>query len=284
MFWRLNDCARMLLASFLMAFAGGCGAHTVSNHQLAAELAAVNSAAERADLKTVKDNRKIIYSGELRLAVKSLDETEREVKQLLAAAEGQIAEFREERTAGDRRAGRWKVRVSPSKFNDFVEQVAALGVPELREVQTSDVTEEYIDIEARLKNKRQLETRILKLLEEKTGEIKDVVTVENELARIREEIERIEGRLRYLTNQVDLSTVSIFAFERVEYTPPTAPTFGERIATTFSTSLHSMQQLGESLVIAIVALAPWLVLFALLGGISWLVLLRIVRLLSRTAR
>lgn len=268
---------RWSLGALLLIVAGGCGAEALPNRQLTAELAALNTAAGRAELKPINDDRKIIYTGSLNLAVKSLEETEREIRRLLATAEGQLAEFREERTTGDRRAGRWKVRVSPAKFNDFVDRVAALGVPELREVQTADVTEEYIDIEARLKNKRQLEARILKLLEEKTGEIKDVVAVENELARIREEIERIEGRLRYLTNQVDLSTVSIYAFEKFEYAPPTAPSFGERIATAFTTSLRGLQELGELVVIAVVVLVPWLLLMALLSAVAWFVGLRIYR-------
>lgn len=279
MYWRLL--AGVLL---LLMLTTGCGAQAGPSQHVVTELAALNSAAERSELKGVKDDRKLIYTGDLRLAVKSLDDTEREIKRLLAAAEGQIAEFKEERTAGDQRAGHWQVRVPPGKFSEFVEQVAGLGVAERREMQAADVTEEFVDVEARLKNKRQLETRILKLLDDKTGEIKDVVAVENELARIREEIERIEGRLRVLSNQIDLSTITIFAYERREYIPPTAPTFSERVATAFSTSLRNMQEVGEMLVIAIVALAPWLVLLAIFGGLTWFVVSRVIRILFRPVR
>lgn len=279
MYWRFF--AGVLL---LLAMATGCGAELVPHHQVTAELQAMKAAAERSELKGVKDDRKIIYTGQLNLAVKSLDDTEREIKRLLAAAEGQIAEFKEERTAGDQRAGHWKVRVPPGKFTEFVEQVAGLGVAERREMQAADVTEEFVDVEARLKNKRQLEARILKLLDDKTGEIKDVVAVENELARVREEIERIEGRLRMLSNQIDLSTITIFAYERREYIPPTAPTFRERVAFAFSTSLRNIREMGEMLVIAIVALAPWFVLFAILGGLTWMIVSRVIRILFRPVR
>ncbi len=81
------------------------------------------------------------------------------------------------------------------------------------------MTEQYIDLTARLKNKRRLEERILKLLEDQTAEIKDVIEVESQLGRVREEIEVLEGRLRYLTDQIDLTTVTITVREDRSYTP-----------------------------------------------------------------
>ncbi|WP_254507966.1 DUF4349 domain-containing protein [Anatilimnocola floriformis] len=232
-----------------------------------------------ADLKETKapGDRKLIYTGKLRLAVKSLATTEQELQRLLEVADGQLAEFREERTAENRRAATWKVRIPPGKFHSFVKQVADLGKAELHEVTTADVTEEFVDIEARLKNKRQLESRILKLLDEKAGELKDVVTVEHELARVREDIERIEGRLRLLASQVDLSTVSIYAFEPEDYQPPKAPTFGNRVAAAWFGSLRALRQLGEAIVVAAAAIAPWAVLFGVLLGCGLIVVIRIWR-------
>ena len=262
-----------ILAGFV-----GCGAHEMQRAAMQQDLAALTktAAAELKETKTPGD-RKIIYTGKLTLAVKSLETTEQELQRLLTAAEGQLAEFREDRTTGNRRAATWKVRIPPAKFQSFVKQVVDLGIPELHEVTAADVTEEFVDIEARLKNKRQLEARILKLLEEKAGELKDIVTVENELARVREEIERIEGRLRFLAGQIELSTVTIHAFEKVDYQPPTAPTFADRVAAAWFDSLLALRELGEGAAIAVVALAPWAVLFGFLLGTVWMLVLRIRR-------
>jgi hypothetical protein len=107
-----------------------------------------------------------------------------------------------------------------------------------------------------------------------------VVAVENELARIREEIERIEGRLRVLTNQVEFSTVSVYAYERDECVAPAALTLRERIAASFFGSLRALQDVGVDLLLFVVCVGPWFLL-ALLFGCSFWFLCRLVFRVSR---
>ena len=76
-----------------------------------------------------------------------------------------------------------------------------------------DVGEEFTDVTARMTNARRLETRLIDLLATRTGKLKDVLDVEHELARVREEIERYEGRLRYLKAHAALSTLTIYVHE-----------------------------------------------------------------------
>ena len=73
-----------------------------------------------------------------------------------------------------------------------------LGRLEFVNVSAEDVSEEFVDLAARAANGRRLEERLVDLLATRTGKLQDVLSVERELARVREEIERIEGRLRYL--------------------------------------------------------------------------------------
>src|SRR5205823_10851551 len=73
-----------------------------------------------------------------------------------------------------------------------------IGKLESVNVSAEDVGEEYVDVAARMANARRLESRLIDLLAARTGKLKDVLDVEQELARVREEIERYEGRLRYL--------------------------------------------------------------------------------------
>src|SRR5690606_993665 len=161
--------------------------------------------------------RKLIYTATVHLVVKDFGATDSKIQSLTESVGGFIAEFREDRTYGDRRAGRWVVRIPTARFQEFLDQVVTFGVPETRQIDAQDVTEEYVDLEARSANKKKLEQRILDLLENQTGEIKDVIAVETELARVREEIERMEGRLRYLANRVELTTITISAREEVDY-------------------------------------------------------------------
>ena len=72
-------------------------------------------------------------------------------------------------------------RIPVDRFEAFLEGVARLGVPESRQQTAQDVTEEFVDLNARIANKKRLEERILKLLQDSEGKIKDIIEVEGEL-------------------------------------------------------------------------------------------------------
>lgn len=203
--------------------------------------------------------QKIIYTASIDLVVDDIAKTKQQIDSLLKDTGGYVASYREDRSYGDRLRANWVVRIPVAKFDDFMHAVDALGVPERRQQDAQDVTAEFYDFTRRLENKRLLEERILKLLEEHTGEIKDVIEVETQLARVREDIERLEGHLHVLENKVKDTTVTIAAREERNYKPPQAPTFGRRIATTFGGSLSAMRTFGEILVLCAVAIVPWLI-------------------------
>jgi hypothetical protein len=205
--------------------------------------------------------RQIIYRATLVLNVKDFSETERQVAALIKQTGGFVAQFREERPYGAQRGGRWTIRVPVPRFDQFVEEAGKLGVAQSRDISSEDITEEFVDLTARLKNKQQLEARLLELVAKRRDEIKDLLALEAELSRVREEIERMQGRLRYLTDRVALTTVELAAYERQDYQPPEAPTFAAQISQTFFDSLDALRQVGEALVLVVVALTPWLVVF-----------------------
>ncbi len=130
-------------------------------------------------------------------------------------------------------------------------------------VGSQDVTEEYFDLEARIRNKQEEEKRLLKHLADSTGKLEDILKVEAELTRVRGEVEQMQGRLRFLANRADLSTVTITATELKNYTPPQPVTLATQINTTFFGSLNALIALGESLLLVVIALVPWLPLIAL---------------------
>ena len=152
----------------------------------------------------------------------------------------------------------WVARIPVDRYSGFLASVSGLGFAESRREDAKDVTDEFVDVEARIRNSKKLEERIITLLDERTGKISDVLEIERELARVREEIERMEGRLRLLADQSALATVTIQCREEREYEPPTAPTLGSRIRKSWENSLNSMQTVAESLLVATVAIAPWL--------------------------
>jgi hypothetical protein len=216
--------------------------------------------------------RKIIYEAEISLVVKKMAETEAQITKLLKQHDGYVADANVDRRQGEELTGRWKVRVPAGQFDAFLDEVSKLGIAESRRQTAQDVTEEFVDLEAQISNKKKLEERIVALLKDASGTIKDVIEVERELARVRGEVEQMEGRLRYLTNRTDLTTISIVAREEENYVPPAAPTFANRIVQAWNSSLASLRTFGERLVVAVVAAFPWLVVAsAVLVPTAWYV-------------
>ena len=201
--------------------------------------------------------RKIIYTASLEVVVTEFDGVERQIETLVRSVGGYVAGYRAQQTQGQRRGGEWTVRVPVTAFAGFLIEIGKLGVPESRQVWSQDVSEEFVDLEARLANQHRLEERLLQVLTEQTGKLEDLLKVETELARVREQIERHEGRLRFLTNRVDLATVTISVREQRDYVPPEAPSFVARLRRTFHNSLNSLAATGEQFALGVVALAPW---------------------------
>jgi hypothetical protein len=106
-----------------------------------------------------------------------------------------------------------EIKVPAPRFDELTGGLAPLGRIEFVNVSAEDVGEEYVDLTARVANSRRLEERLIDLLGSRTGRLQDVLAVERELARVREEIERQEGRLRYLKSRVSLSTLSVTLHE-----------------------------------------------------------------------
>ncbi len=241
---------------FALLFAG-CGAHPGSD-------ATKMAVAESTETPASAIDRKIIYTAEIDLVVRDVSATENTMPQLVKEHGGYLGEASIDSTSGRYRTGRWTARVPVAQFEAFLDAVSKLGVPESRSQTAQDVTEEYVDLEARIANKQRLEKRILELLEGSEGKITDVIEVERELARVRGEIEQMTGRLRYLANRTDMTTVVIVAREQRDFVPAEAPTFIARTKQAWSNSLLSLRDAGATFVVVVVSVVPWLLTLLLL--------------------
>jgi hypothetical protein len=216
-------------------------------------------------------SRRIIYDAEITVIVTDFSAAEQGIARLVKDHGGYLADVAIDRASGEWRSGHWVARIPVDRFDSFLEEVADLGVPTSRRQNAQDVTEEYVDLEARIANAKRLEERILSLLNQSTGEIKDVIEVEHELSRIRGEVEQMQGRLKYLTNRTDMTTVTITAREERDYVPPQAPTLSGRATTAWSDSLLALKNVGADLLVSLIYAAPWLaVLTVILLPLVWI--------------
>jgi hypothetical protein len=213
--------------------------------------------------------RRIIYNGTVELAVESLPGLEERLRRLAEESGGFIADEDVNSQAHAQPTGTWKIRVPVDRFPDFFKAVGKLGELHRSHVDSQDVSQEYYDLEARITNKQQEEKRLLKHLEDSTGKLEEILTVEREISRVRGEVEQMQGRLRFLANLSALSTVTITATELKDYKPPVIPTFATEIARTFQGSLQLLTDFGKAVVLFLVALAPWLPFILLALWLAW---------------
>lgn len=204
-------------------------------------------------------NRRIIYTADVELVVKDFQEFEQQLPGVIKACDGFVAARKTDRRHGDHRAGTWTIRVPIPQYDALMSGITTLGFATSRNETSQDVTADYVDLQARISNHGKLEGRILEMLDQQNGKLADLLELERELARIREEIERMQGRLRVLTDQTELTTIHLSVREEATYEPPAAPTFGERVASAWTGSLKSIRDVAAALAIAFVAVAPWLI-------------------------
>jgi len=145
--------------------------------------------------------------------VDSLEPAIAALHQLATQLGGYIANTGIQAGQGELRRATIEVKVPSARFDEALSGLQPIGTLENSKVQADDVGEEYVDVTARMENARRLERRLIGLLATRTGKLADVLEVEQSLARVREEIERYEGRLRYLQAHTAMSTLSVYVHE-----------------------------------------------------------------------
>ncbi len=258
--------ARSVLLILLIIFAAGCAAKapsrgTAPEPVLTEKAAKEEVFASRAALPeqvgepAATEERKVIKSAYIKLEVGDFDTAVSEVERLASEAGGYVAQSNYYLTAGNHRRGTITIRVPESSFGSVIQEIRRLGKVLSFSSTGRDVTEEYIDLEARLRNLKRQEERLLELLD-RAESVKDVLEVERELGRVRGEIERLEGRLRYLNNRVEFATITV---ELVE-PEPIAQSLGLRSA--ISDAVKGLVTVTRALIVAVGYLLPLAVLGA----------------------
>jgi hypothetical protein len=189
---------------------GGGGGGRAEPQERATEVSL--SKAELSQNVAVPDIRKIIRNAEFNLESDSPEETQKKITGIAESMGGFVVESQQ--SSSDVRSTTrdvviMKIRVPAEKFNETLEEIRKTANRVVSEnAKGQDVTEEFIDIEAQLKAKQALEQQFMEIMK-RANSVEDALNVNRELASVRAEIEKIEGRKRFLENQASLSTVNI---------------------------------------------------------------------------
>jgi hypothetical protein len=155
----------------------------------------------------------IIRTGQAFIEVEKVDPAILRIRQLAAQVGGYIANSSISGGRDQIRQATLEIKMPASKYDQGVGELSTIGKVETVNSTAEDVGEEFVDVTARVTNARRLEERIITLLSTRTAKLDEVLRVEHELARVREEIERYEGRLRFLSTRAATSTLTITVHE-----------------------------------------------------------------------
>lgn len=159
-----------------------------------------------------KQQQQVIRTARLRYETQDLEKTKEQIIQAIKNSKGYVQNDNSGKDY-NQLYQRLTLRVPNSNFDKALEDIGkGVSYFDERTISQEDVTEEFIDISARLRAKTKLEERYIALLE-RAKNVKEMLEIERELAKIREEIESKEGRLKYLKDQVSLSTVYVHFYK-----------------------------------------------------------------------
>ncbi len=157
----------------------------------------------------------LVRHGQASIEVKLVDDAVTRMRQTAAQFGGFVANTALRTGKDEQRSAMLQLRIPSGQFDGAVAALSQLGKVESVNVNAEDVGEEYVDLGARLANARRVEARLAEMLATRTGKLSDVLTGEQELARVRQEAERYEARMRWLERRATLSSLDVSIHEKI---------------------------------------------------------------------
>ncbi|MCF7624923.1 DUF4349 domain-containing protein [Peribacillus castrilensis] len=230
---------------------------------------------EAAEKEGMTDERKVIHQAQLELKVKNLEKAQMKIENKVAEYGGYVVESNVYREDEELVEGTITVRVPEAHFQDFLtdsegEASEVVG----RNVTGQDVTEQYVDLKARLKSKRAVEERLLAFMKD-AEKTEDLLKISADLAVVQEEIEQLTGQIKYLENQTSYSTVTITLSQDRIVVPGIDNkelNTWERTKKQLATSANLLLKAGSGIIVFIIGNLPILIILGGAGAVvHWVI-------------
>jgi hypothetical protein len=232
----------------------------------AGETGKTENTAEPVKIKV--QDQMVIYQADLQLRVKEFDQTVRTLEEKVIKYGGYITESNVSKEGNEQVSGSIKIRIPQKQFQAFLHEAESQAAEVLqRNITGQDVTEEYVDLESRLKSKRVVEERLTTFMKSAV-KTEDLLKISADLAVVQEEIEAIEGKMKFLENQTSLSTVNITLYEKKVVIPTIDKdklNTWEKTKKQFMKSINMLLVGLSGLVVFIIGNLPVLAILLLLG-------------------
>lgn len=210
------------------------------------------------DEKLISDDVKIIKTANLRFATTNIDDSfiliQKSAKQYKAIIQSD--------NIGKDYSSIYRnitLRIPNQYFDTFINEMSkGVNFFDRKEISSQDVSEEFVDIEARLKAKQTLEKSYLELLN-KANKVSEILEIERELANIREEIEAKQGRLKYLQSRVSMSTITIQMYTEKAHGTGTTISYGTKMWNAIKSGFNGL----SSFFLGILNIWPFILILAI---------------------
>jgi hypothetical protein len=207
----------------------------------------------------------IARTASLSLVVKDFSAIQAAVKAVVSRHSGYIGELNTSTPPDAAKTFSATLRVPSAQLEPALAELKQLGPADQESQAGEEVTKQYVDLAARLKNSRATEERLVGVLRNNTGKVKDVLEVENEISRVRGEVEVMEADRRALQTRIDFATITLSVTEEYKASLNGAPSStGTRLHNAFVTGYHSVVENVIGLVAWLLESGPTLLLWAAL--------------------
>jgi hypothetical protein len=255
----------LLVASFL--FKGSRKEASIARSQMVAQHGTPEEAEESLrslgyggeDATKPAPIRKVIQSGEVTIQVKQYERFFEAVQKRIGMMNGYVSNVQSQRSGNAVSSASLTLRIPPEQLHAVVSWLREQGMLINERIQTEDISEQYYDLKARLENARRFETRLLEMLKSETGKLQDLILVEEKINQIREQIEQMEGKLRYFDALTSLATLSIQVQVESKYVQLQAPTFIQRAVRSAKESLKALVAATQEAAILVIVILPWMI-------------------------
>ncbi|MFT7225403.1 MAG: hypothetical protein ACI92C_000935 [Neolewinella sp.] len=202
--------------------------------------------------------QRIIYTAAARARVEKLDSALVVITRVIAQHDGYLSSQHRSNSTYEHTA-QLTIRLPADKLNGALAFLPQIAVEiDYQNLDSRDVSAEWLDLESRLQTKRDVRDRYVEILRNRAQKVEDILNAEDKIRVITEEIEAKEGRLRYLRDQVSLSTLTLELYETVEYRS-TGPTVTRGFGSKFLDRLSFGGQMVQGMVLGLVAIWPLLI-------------------------
>ena len=219
--------------------------------------------------KTSQPDVKVIKNATLSMEVDDVLIATRLARDYARQYEGYVSDERMN-TSTNRKKNRFVIRIPQVHFDTLLDSITTISkVMETKNITTVDVTEKYIDIQSRLKTKKEVKERYESILRGKAKTVDEVLLAEEKIRILQEEIEAAEGKIRYMSNKISFSTIQVDMYQ-VLPVKPRPKKEGPSFLSEIKESLHFGLSIVKGFVLMLFHIWPLLITLT----VSWVYYVR----------